>query len=219
MPHCDYCCFCSENKIIFIKHQFQAHRYESSFSYKCEISPCDHIFATGSSYASFLTHCNRKHDKWRKALLSLPINEENEPRRNDDPDSTNQSDEAVLLNSSDSMDFNCEDLIDLEHYSTSKEDIERAVAQFLLIFKEKYRLTQAALNFAITSLIDIVNFTSRNIEQSVRAQLVGVDPHVDSLLSKCFTTPDPFVNLRTEYQQNKYYRDNLGLIVRYHVVT
>lgn len=105
--------------------------------------------------------------------------------------------------------------MDSEHYNTSKEDVERAVAQFLLIFKEKYRLTQAALDFAVASLTDIVNFTSRNIEKSVWAQLVEIDQHVDSLLSTCFAIPDSFVNLRTEYQQNKYFRDNLGLVVSY----
>lgn len=211
MSHCDYCCFCSENRIVFIKHQFQAHRFESNFSYKCEIPRCDHVFATGSSYASFLTHCNRKHDKWRE-VLSVTISE---PQQTCEPNSTDQNsrEDETVLNYSDSVDLlNCEDL---EHHSTSKEDIERACAQFLLIFKEKYRLTQTAVNFAVTSLIDILNVTSRDIEQSVRAQLVGVDPSIDSLLSGCFTSPDPFINLRTEYQQNKYYRDNLGLIVRY----
>lgn len=139
-------------------------------------------------------------------MKNIALDYDDEPKMFNSVDQSNES--GTELTRSDSM-----DALNLEHDDTSKEDVEWAVAQFLLIFKEKYRLTQTALNFAVASLINIVNLTSRSIEQSVQEHLVEVDPHIDSMLSTCFTIPDPFVNLRTEYQQNKYYRDNLGLIV------
>ena len=105
------------------------------------------------------------------------------------------------------------DQLSYKDLKQSKADIEQAVTQFLLIFKEKYKLTQAAINFAVKSVTDIVKLTSENIEQHVLAQLVKIDPCNDSYLSRPFPFTDHFMNLRMEYQQNKYYRDNLGLIV------
>lgn len=218
MYHCNYCCFCCIDKITFIKHRFQAHSFESTFSYKCEISSCNHLFTSGSSYASFLTHCNRNHDKWREFLSAyVSLGEINGPGPSGEPlvNEDHSSDETVTLsNASDIVvdPLNYEDLMEVEHCNTPEMDIERSVGQFLLIFKEKYRLTQAALNFALSSLTDIIKLTTKNIEQSVQRQLVEIDPSIDSL-SQCFTFSDPFINLRTEYQQNKFYRDNLGLIV------
>ena len=47
---------------------FQAHCSESNFHYVCGITDCPHIFKTGATYASFLTHCNCKHINWREIL-------------------------------------------------------------------------------------------------------------------------------------------------------
>ena len=227
--YCDYCSFCCRKRLLLIKHQFQAHHFEDNFNYKCEISSRGYVFARNASYASFLTHCNRKHDKWREALNTIDSEEDTQgPGRGEEVAQDGESDQgtgepvslarglAVVDQRLDKpMGTSHVDNVDQLSYKDleqSKADIEQAVTQFLLIFKEKYKLTQAAINFAVKSVTDIVKLTSENIEQHVLAQLVKIDPCND-YLSRPFPFTDHFMNLRTEYQQNKYYRDNLGLIV------
>ena len=66
--NCNYCSFCSDDNLTYVKHVFQAHCPESNFHYICGISDCPHAFKTGATYASFLTHCNHKHSNWREIL-------------------------------------------------------------------------------------------------------------------------------------------------------
>ena len=67
---CVYCCFRSNDRVILIKHLFESHCLQENFRYGCEIPLCAHYFTTGATYASFLTHCNRKHGNWRRILSS-----------------------------------------------------------------------------------------------------------------------------------------------------
>jgi hypothetical protein len=86
--------------------------------------------------------------------------------------------------------------------TVSSEDVELAAARFLLTLKEKYRLTQASLNFALQSVGDIISITCRSIEHAVHQELSESDISPSPC---CFHTPDPFSNLKTEYQQTKFY--------------
>ena len=206
---CDYCSFCSDDNLIYAKHVFQAHCSESNFHYVCGITNCPHAFKTGATYASFLTHCNRKHSNWREILgrnLCLQFQRPLELDRIVDgqPDAQEPMD-LQQLNFDDSL-----DLCGRNELTVSNEDVELAAARFLLTLKEKYRLTQASLNFALESVSDIINVTCRSIEHAVHQELgeSGISPP-----PCCFHTPDPFSNLKTEYQQTKFYRDHFGLIV------
>ena len=94
--YCDYCSFCCRKRLLLIKHQFQAHRFEDNFNYKCEISSCGHVFARNASYASFLTHCNRKHDKWREALNIIDSEEDTQgPGRGEEVAQDGESDQGT----------------------------------------------------------------------------------------------------------------------------
>lgn len=210
---CNYCSFCSDDNLAFVKHLFQAHSSESSFHYVCGITNCPHTFKAPITYATFLTHCNRKHSNWREALS-----------RQDITKSSSQSEDHLSLDSGDSPeeDHDTQEAMDLqrsapdspssnESPTISDEDIKLAGARFLLTLKEKYRLTQASLNFALESVHDIIKITSQSIHNSVCKELEdGSFPPT----SGCFQTYDPFSNLRTEYQQTKFYKDNFGLVVR-----
>ena len=92
-----------------------------------------------------------------------------------------------------------------------EEDIVLASARFLITLKEKYRLTQASLDFVLDSVDDIIKLTCQSIGNSVQKLLN--DAGSDVSLSSCFPITNPFLNLRTEYQQTKFYKEYLGLVV------
>lgn len=55
-------------------------------------------------------------------------------------------------------------------FMIKNESVEQVAALFLLTLKEKYRLTQASLDFALGSSTNIVNMTVRNIKESLQSQ-------------------------------------------------
>ena len=213
ISNCNYCSFCSDDNLTFVKHIFQAHSSESSFHYVCGITNCSHTFKADTTYATFLTHCNRKHSNWREALSKQVITESrSQPGDSFQPESGDNP-EADDDDAQETMDLGelVNHPLSNESVTTSDEDIELAAARFLLTLKEKYRLTQASLNFALESVDDIIKITSQRIQHSVYKEL---DDSGLSLTFSCFQMCNPFSNLRTEYQQTKFYKDNFGLIVR-----
>jgi len=83
-----------------------------------------------------------------------------------------------------------------------KETIKTAAAKFILALKEKHKLTQTALDYAINTVDKLLLMSSEAVEQ-------GIDR--GHYLSS-------FDNFKTEYQQTKYYKENFGLIVSVFVV-
>lgn len=73
VSNCSYCSFCSDDNITFVKHLFQAHSSERNFQHVCGITSCPHTFNAATTYASFLTHCNRKHRNLREILSRQDI--------------------------------------------------------------------------------------------------------------------------------------------------
>ena len=71
-----------------------------------------------------------------------------------------------------------------------EKDPQRIAAKFLLTLKEKYNISQAAVNFTLGSIGSIV----------------------DSVCNSCFDHSDPFDLLHTECQQTKFYEE-FGLVV------
>jgi hypothetical protein len=101
----------------------------------------------------------------------------------------------------------------LEEENLEEENLSLASAKFLLTLKEKFRLTQVALDYTIDSVMDIVKLTSHEIEQSVTRKLQSLNSsEISQTLSDCFVTVNPFDNLKTEYQQTQFYKEHLGLI-------
>ena len=198
---------------------FEAHCFEDSFTYNCKISSCSHAFKTGATYASFLTHCNRKHSNWRETLSATTDHQINSFV-------VNNLSEEVAFASNINTEQDCDSSVVLPDHDPCvdelcvyhEQSIEQATALFLLTLKEKYKLTQASLNFAISSLTNIVNMTINNIKELVHGQLAEMGQS-DLLLSSCFQQADLFSNLQTEYQETKYYKENFGLIVSFFIIT
>ncbi len=102
--------------------------------------------------------------------------------------------------------------------STSAEEsglspVSKSAAQFLLTLKERYCITQTAVNFAVGSVNQMVAHVCKELHDSVVETLQENEIAIPPALDDCFTPVEPFGGLATEYQQTKYYRENFGLVV------
>lgn len=92
-------------------------------------------------------------------------------------------------------------------------------AQFLLNLKEKYKVTQVALDFVLNAVVKFISIASAEIKHKVFDKLKELNGESDSEdLNDCFLPINPFSQLRTEYEQTKFYKEQLGLIVSYIIV-
>ena len=89
-------------------------------------------------------------------------------------------------------------------------------ALFLLCLKEKHRLTQSSVNFAVTQVTDMFEFIATDIRASVEGKLKeSLNEAGVSLpdLAECFNNVNPFDGLMSEHMQTKFYRENFYLVV------
>lgn len=86
--------------------------------------------------------------------------------------------------------------------------VEERAGLFLLTLKELFKLTQAAINFAVTSVNGIVSEVCDSFKQFLQA--VVREPDLDQIILE---HNNLFSSMETEYQQSKFYRENFGLVV------
>lgn len=98
-------------------------------------------------------------------------------------------------------------ITDEERFSSEK----RQAALFLLTLKEKYNISQRALDYAVGSVATIVDQACSNIKQSVIATLREKGFTED--ISESFNVEQPFNGLETEYRQSTFYKTEFGLVV------
>lgn len=89
-------------------------------------------------------------------------------------------------------------------------------ALLLLTLKEKHRLTQTSVDFAVQQMEDMMEYTIKDMKSSVEkivseyCNTIGVDiPD----LTQGFPSTSPFSGLESEYLQTKFYKENFKLIV------
>lgn len=187
---------------------FNTHSTEPLFRYQCRIQGCSHRFTSGSSFSSFKSHASRKHPSWQKYVDQEFAygNRSNSP-----------SSECHLDVNTDDM-YMCTDPEDQEQEmdTTPPCDVDvptakRTAGLFLLTFKEKFRLSQRAINYAVGSITTIVDRVCESIQQSVTSEL-REKGFLDDI-AESFSYDDPFAEFQTEYRQTQYYRSEFGLVV------
>ena len=101
---------------------------------------------------------------------------------------------------------------EMEHTCTENSPIhpEEKAALFLLSYKEKYRLSQKSIDYAVGSINSICSGVCNSIRDSVKRKC---DANTWDYVKDSFHTPDLFENLKTEYFQTKFYRQHFGLVV------
>lgn len=95
--------------------------------------------------------------------------------------------------------------------SVDSSAAKRTAGLFLLTFKEKFKLSQKAINFAVGSINTIVDSVCDTVQQSVVSDLREKGFCGDVMES--FHHDDPFALLQTEYRQQQFFREEFGLVV------
>lgn len=97
-------------------------------------------------------------------------------------------------------------------------DINVMGARFLLNLKERHKLTQVALDYISEAVSELNEIIANKIKQTVSRKIEELGYDVTStLLNDCFIPTDPFLHLRTEYEQTNFYKEHFGLIVSIHL--
>lgn len=197
---------------------FLSHSYEPNFNFKCGIANCLHSFKFGSSYSSWKSHVTRKHPTWKEEVQNC-TNEPTETSINvpviSSTTEEETSDNSLHLSSPFIIDDHTalqeEPIRDMEENGIMEDtNASRTAALFLLTFKEKYNLPQSSINFAVGAINGLINSVCTSLQSSLQV----VKPPSDIVVSQ-FKYDDPFASLTTEYQQNKFYREEFGLVVSY----
>ena len=220
--------FVQKNGIDFVKHIFKAHSFVATFHYKCGISSCTRVFTSGSSFDAFRSHCYQKHHNWQHdftptlevgpAVSSAGsdctfIREVSERVSIADtpPDYESTQEDTNTIDYNVSNDVVMPIMAHDPEQSTSnmsfhKDIIKIAAAKFILTLKEKFKLTQTSLDYTVKGVEELLLLSSKYLEQSVSESLgLASSPF-------CFHL-SPFDDLKTEYQQTKFFKENFGLIV------
>ena len=80
------------------------------------------------------------------------------------------------------------------------DDPRATAGKFLLMLKERHRMSQTAISFVIGSVRKLIAYTCDHVRATATA--AGVNINAEDI--------DP---LDTEYFQTKYYKEHLGLVV------
>ena len=100
--------------------------------------------------------------------------------------------------------------------NVDEKEICRSSALLILKLKEQCHVSQNAINIIVEECKGLFNQTLTRVQAGLRARLasLGLDPEVISEIDDVFSeTNDPFKELHSYYLQQKYYREELGLIV------
>ena len=221
---CNRCSFRCEKRLQLIKHEFETHCFEPTFSTICGIKGCLYSFKVGSTYSSFKTHANRKHPNWQVEVETTVTYHDN-PLEPPAPCSIDPTEDPLASSESsppinDTPSASSSALIDNDFSSldgdvvNGRYSIDHTAALFLLTFKERYMLPQAAINFAVGAVNGIVTSACESVRQSL---LTNTDLPTDKI-SSYLELEDPFASLQTEYQQTRFYCQVFGMVVSVHLV-
>ncbi len=180
-----------------MRHTFECHSSTPNFRYPCGVSGCIQTFST---YSGISSHLRRKH--WTNLeLLELEREVTGQDKyflpHNNEYGEEELSDEELS-----------EATAVLEEATCTSANRQKSVALLLLTLKEKYKVTQTAIDFTVGQLKEIIEYMFDDVKMAVEKTL-----EVDrTVIEECFDA-NPFQGLDTEYLQAKFYRKHFSLVV------
>lgn len=186
---------------------------EPTFHFICGIKGCPHSFKFGSTFSSFKTHASRKHPNWQEYVDTAAVTvvpSAVTPKHSSSADSDEFVNDSEMASEEPSQQITSWDVVEVSEPETmtfqSCSEAQKRAALFLLTFKEKYQLSQTAIDFAVGSIQSIVDGVCTSA-------VAAVETDLSSAAAIAANIEDPFVSLRTNYQQSKFYREIFGLVV------
>ena len=97
----------------------------------------------------------------------------------------------------------------------SNDDWERSAA-LLLTVKERFKLTQSAIDFITQQVHNIISYGIDDIQKIVEEWIEsqGISANFTELAARLESLRNPFAAIETEYMQSKFYWDHFNLVVR-----
>lgn len=192
----------------FLKHIQLFHSHQPSFSLTCGLDGCLRTF---TNFRVFRNHVSTFHSD--NPFVS---NEHSVAGTSDigGADGGGPSDET---GESSTGDDNNEQVCSLV---MSPQELQKSTALFLLGIKEKYKLTQVAIQGIIEGVTGLFQSHHSSLYSRVSDELLhnGTSSDLVSSLETIFENGpfgDPFLGLETQYQQMKFYRSHFSFIVSY----
>ena len=182
---CQRCAFCCSVWRKVIRHTFEAHSSEPNFNFTCSVKGCT---KTCDKFSTMLSHLSRSHrgvnfDDPSEHNLVGPL------RQCDGYRGPNQQQHLTEYEgrpgSQDDSVSACEwqsALMDIE--PTPTERLRKSAAQFLITLKEKYQITQTALDFAVAQVEQMVCYSIEDAQSRVQLALQQCSADIDIQLGE-----------------------------------
>ena len=194
------------------------HGNDPDFSMQCGIDGCSKVFKT---FSGLNTHVYRHHrDIICKDPVNVPPNIDTVASETPDNDGNcanhhpnigDDVDESRAHVMETSMEAHIAQLL-----AEDEEEQKKAAALFLLEMREKFSISQVAINGIVTGCEKLFHHVKERIEAGVMHHLSnsGVDTEMLPDVKAFFNDlQSPFIGLGSDFLQHKYYRDQFGLIV------
>ncbi len=188
--------FTSSSMKSVVRHIGCAHSCDPNFRVLCGINQCRRVY---TNFSSFRSHLYRKHKEELQYQTRGVAAQDSETSAIDLYDEHQQTSD------------NEEDFDD--------DKFKKTLALFLLKTKEVHKVSQAAINGLLVDLTMLFQLYSTKIKLNVFSHMTNTASAIsDPLLDMVFDslqTFDPFAGIHSEYLQEKYYKEELGLLVSF----
>lgn len=149
---------------------------EPTFTFVCAIKGCPHCFKFGATFSSFKSHCSRKHPNWQQYVNDVTDPGPPDERNVTMLESHSNPETPVDDNSTELQPQSVESLESFDRSTNMTEhvsmlQVQKSSALFLLSCKERFRLPQTAINFAVGAVNAIVNDVCDLTKQSIEHAL------------------------------------------------
>ena len=198
---CSYCCFKSQKWRILLRHTFECHSSTPTFLFNCPALGCSQSFRTFSGISS---HIVRKHPRFN---FSMQVSTSQSDLVSNDFEISNMNSEVQCMLDGDSMDHGNAVELNIPTFTNQ----QKSAALFILTLKERYCITQVALDFAIGQVKEMVGYIMDDVKLNLQQQLTNECLDIEQI----FDHSKIFDGLNTEYLQQKFYRQHFGLVVCY----
>ena len=189
-----------------LRHVGAVHSHENGFSLRCGFDCCPKVL---TNYHAFRRHLRKKHGYCLKTY-SPPIGE----------DQLREMDEAV----NPGTDVEPENTRYMDHdssdrrYQSSPVSEKRSNALYILKLKQKYKLAQTTVDGVLGDTEQMMARVISQLQQRLSTTLNKAGLIATDIPGFLETFEDPgivslFSGLNTEYLQEKYFRDHMGLVV------
>lgn len=190
-----------------MRHTFETHANEPNFKVTCTIDGCCQTFQRYKSFTSHLLRKHRRDNLYVDDASFVPSNSmitQNSHR---------ETEEAGTMDQAISVDGETTGMSTFRHHEGNILQLKKSAGLFLLSLKERYQLTQAAIDFAISQVQHMISFAVGDLYQILSSLLNEQDIRMPDISEHLDIIRQPFAFLETEYMQLKYYKEVFGLIV------